>query len=216
MLGADDFAGDFAVAVDDVGFGDRGAVVVLDFSHSGIGYGYETDLLVQEELFVGGMVVVDAYAQDHAVARGDVLLEVVEGGGFSTQGGHQLAQKFRTTTLPWRSERRVGLPERSSGKSSAVSRRWRLRPGGSLGRAKATITAATMARAAQFTSFRPVVIECYTNLSPLDRKRSPAASTMPIQPDGLKDCVTNSKAPRLPADTVLGLTPGRASPAPRG
>ena len=37
---------------------------------------------------------------------------------------------------------------------------------------------------------------------------------MPIQPDGSKDCVTNSKAPRLPADTMLGLTPGGASPAP--
>jgi len=86
-LGADDFAGNFAVAVDDVSFGDHGgAVVVLDFLHCGIGVGYETYLLIQEELFVGGMVVVDAYAQDHPVARGDVLFEVVEGGGFFDAG----------------------------------------------------------------------------------------------------------------------------------
>ena len=87
MLGADDFAGDFAVAVDDVGFGDHGgAVVVFDFFHCGVREGYETYLLIQEELFVGGMVVVDAYAQDHAIARGDVLFEVVEGGSFFDAG----------------------------------------------------------------------------------------------------------------------------------
>jgi hypothetical protein len=87
LLGADDFAGDFAVAVDDVGFGDHGgAVVVFDLLHRGVGVGYETYLLIEEELFVGGMVVVDAYAQDHAVARSDVLFEVVEGRGLFDAG----------------------------------------------------------------------------------------------------------------------------------
>ena len=39
---------------------------------------------------------------------------------------------------------------------------------------------------------------------------------MPIEPDGLKDCVTNSKEPHLPAETMPGLTPGGASAAPTG
>lgn len=87
MLGADDFAGDFAVAVDDVGFGDHGgAVVVFDFLHGGVGVGEEADLLVLQEFLVGREIVVDAYAQDHGVARGDVLFEMVEGGGFLDAG----------------------------------------------------------------------------------------------------------------------------------
>ena len=39
---------------------------------------------------------------------------------------------------------------------------------------------------------------------------------MPIEPDGLKDCATNCEAARLSADTLPGLTPGGASPAPTG
>src|ERR1700682_2910310 len=41
-------------------------------------------------------------------------------GASETQGGHQLAQKSRTTILPRKSDKRRGLPETSREKSLAV------------------------------------------------------------------------------------------------
>src|SRR3990172_1450086 len=39
----------------------------------------------------------------------------------SRQGGHQLAQKLTTTTFPCRSDRRIGLPSRSSSSKSGAA-----------------------------------------------------------------------------------------------
>ena len=91
MLEADDFAGDFAMAVDDVRFGDHGGAVGLGdggavFFGGGIAIGGEADVLVLEEFSVGGVVFVGRNAQDQGVTRGDVPLETLQGGGFLDAG----------------------------------------------------------------------------------------------------------------------------------
>ena len=91
LLGADDFAGDAAVAVDDVGFGDHdravgygdGRAIVLS---GGIAVGGEDDGLIGEELLIRRGVLVRSDAQDDSVARGDVLLQAVERRGFLDAG----------------------------------------------------------------------------------------------------------------------------------
>lgn len=65
-----------------------------------------------------------------------------------------------------------------------------------------------MARAAQFTSFRPVVIECYTNLSPLDRKRSPVTSFMPTQPPVTEPKTDHSRR-EIAQGRVTAIVPAR-------
>ena len=91
MLEADDFAGDFAMAVDDVRFGDHGGAVGLGdggavFFGGGIAIGGEADVLVLEEFSVGGVVFVGRNAQHQGVTRGDVPLETLQGGGFLDAG----------------------------------------------------------------------------------------------------------------------------------
>src|SRR5712692_1354310 len=59
-----------------------------------------------------------------------------------THGGHQVAQKFSTTTLPLKSLRRPGLPPISVGKSCAVLPATVGSPCRYIGRAKNTTTSA--------------------------------------------------------------------------
>src|ERR1700722_1131196 len=85
LLVADDFAGDFAVAVDDVGLGNhRGAVGFGDagavFFRGGIAIGGVVDSVFEQEFFVGGVIFVGGYTQHDRVVRGDVLLQAVERG----------------------------------------------------------------------------------------------------------------------------------------
>jgi hypothetical protein len=87
LLEADEFAGDFAVAIDDVGFrdhgravghGDRGAIIL----GSGVAVGRESDSLVVEEFLEGRRICICGNTKDDTVARFDVLLQPVERGGF--------------------------------------------------------------------------------------------------------------------------------------
>src|SRR6266404_749582 len=87
FLRADDFAGDFAVAVHDVGFGDHGGAIgksdrgatVFRAGITIIGEGYA---LVDNELGEGVRVFVGSYAEHQAVAGLDVFVKAVQGRGF--------------------------------------------------------------------------------------------------------------------------------------
>src|SRR5882757_3311838 len=75
LLVADDFAGDFAVAVDDVGFGDHyGAVGLGDrgaiFFCGGIAERRVADGVIEQEFFVGGVVFVGGDTKYDRVVRG--------------------------------------------------------------------------------------------------------------------------------------------------
>ncbi len=84
FLGADDFAGDFAVAVHDVCFRDHGCAIgesdggatVFGAGITVIGEGYG---LVDDELGEGVGVFVGSYAEDKAIAGLDVFVEAVQG-----------------------------------------------------------------------------------------------------------------------------------------
>src|SRR5258705_10057662 len=91
FLGADDFAGDFAVAVHDVGFGDHGGAIgksdrgatVFGAGITVIGEGYA---LVDDELGEGVGVFVGSYAEDKAIAGLDVLVKTVQRRSFRDAG----------------------------------------------------------------------------------------------------------------------------------
>jgi len=86
VLGADDFAVEFAVAGNDVGFGDHyGAVFDGGFLGRLAGVGI-VDVVGEEELVVGGSVFVLGDAEDGAAERGDFILEGDEGVGFVHAG----------------------------------------------------------------------------------------------------------------------------------
>src|SRR5579863_1127552 len=91
LLVADDFAGDFAVAIDDVSLGDHdGAVGFADgraiFLCGGIAVGGVVDRVVEKESFVGSVVFVSGNAKHDRVVGGDVLLEAIESRGFFNAG----------------------------------------------------------------------------------------------------------------------------------
>src|SRR5271155_5121679 len=86
ILGADDFAVDAAVAIDDVGFRVHGGAVVEGDLLGGVTEGGEGEGGGFEEVVVGGGVVVHADADDGGAEWGDALLEGVEGGGFIDAG----------------------------------------------------------------------------------------------------------------------------------
>src|SRR5882672_9420750 len=91
FLGADDFAGDFAVTVHDVGFGDHGGAIgksdwgaaVFGAGITIIGEGYA---LVNDELREGVGVFVGSYAEDKAVAGLDVFVQAVQRRSFRNAG----------------------------------------------------------------------------------------------------------------------------------
>src|SRR5712672_3983007 len=91
FLGADDFAGDFAVTVHDVGFGNHGGTIgkgdrgatVFGAGITVIGEGYA---LVDNELGEGVGVFVGSYAEDKAITGLDVLVKAVQGRGFRNAG----------------------------------------------------------------------------------------------------------------------------------
>jgi hypothetical protein len=91
LLVADDFAGDLAVAVDDVGFRDHyGAVGFGDgasiFFCRGIPIGGIADRVIQQEFLVGGFVFVGGDTEYDCVMRGNVLLKAIETGRFFDAG----------------------------------------------------------------------------------------------------------------------------------
>jgi len=77
VLGTDDFAVDAAVAVDDVGFGVHGGAVVERDLLGGVAVGGEADLVSAEKIVVGGLVVVNADAEDGGALGRDAALEGV-------------------------------------------------------------------------------------------------------------------------------------------
>lgn len=80
ILGANDLAQDFAVTVDDVGFGIHDRAVVDGGPFGGVTRGREVDAVLLEESAVGGFVFIDTDAEDDSIARGDALLELHESG----------------------------------------------------------------------------------------------------------------------------------------
>jgi hypothetical protein len=85
LLEADEFAGDFAVAIDDVGFRDHGGAVGHGNGGAiilggGVAVGREGDPLVAEEFLEGRRICVSGNTKDDTVARFDVVLEPVQRG----------------------------------------------------------------------------------------------------------------------------------------
>jgi hypothetical protein len=86
VLLAADFAVDFAVGVDDVGFGvEIGAVIFGDF-FSGIAIIREGNVVFGEKFFVGGGIFVDADSEDGAAVRRDFILQSDERINFGDAG----------------------------------------------------------------------------------------------------------------------------------
>src|SRR5947207_14198488 len=84
MLEADEFAGDFAVAVNDVRLrGHGGAVPLRDrrmiVPGGRIEVGWARNALVAEEFVVGWGIFMSSRTHNHAVSRLDVFFEAVEG-----------------------------------------------------------------------------------------------------------------------------------------
>src|SRR5712671_6824547 len=84
FLGADDFAGDFAVTVHDVGFGDHGSAIGKSDRRAtvfgaGITVVGESYALVDDELGEGVGVFVGSYAEDKAIAGLDIFVKAVQG-----------------------------------------------------------------------------------------------------------------------------------------
>jgi len=82
ILGADDFAVDASLAIDDVGFWVHGGAVVERNLLGGIAVGGKVEGVGGEEILVGGLVVIHADADDGGAEWRDLLLESVERGGF--------------------------------------------------------------------------------------------------------------------------------------
>src|SRR6267142_320071 len=91
LLRADDFAGDLAMAVHDVGFGNHGGTIgegdrgaaILSAGITVIGEGYG---LVDDELGEGVGVFIGSYAEDKAITGLDVLVQAVQRRGFRNAG----------------------------------------------------------------------------------------------------------------------------------
>ena len=91
MLGADDFAGDLAAAVDDVGLREKGGAVGKGdggdtFLGRRVAIGGKRDALVDQEFGEGVGIFVGGHANDQAVAGRDVLVEAIERRGFFDAG----------------------------------------------------------------------------------------------------------------------------------
>ena len=67
VVGADEFAADDAIAVDDVGFGPHVGVEELGGDSVGVAHGDEVDVMAGEEAGVGVGVFVDADGEDGEV-----------------------------------------------------------------------------------------------------------------------------------------------------
>src|SRR2546425_336247 len=87
-------------------------------------------------------------------------------------GGHQVAQKFSMTTLPFRSVRCPGFPQTSRGKSCAVLPAIEASPCRYVGMAKSTKTSAAIPTTAQAPIFRAILINAILTQSLLIGKRS--------------------------------------------
>src|SRR5438876_12316903 len=85
-------------------------------------------------------------------------------------GGHQVAQKFSMTTLPFRSARCPGFPQTYRGKSWAVLPAIEASPCRYVGMAKSTKTSAAIPITGQAPIFRTSLIKCYTNPIVPDRE----------------------------------------------
>ena len=83
--GADEAAADFALAVDDEGFWPAGSAVFCGGGLLGVPYGFEIDVAIDEETFVGVLVFVDADADD--LDLGVFVVELEERGQLLNAGG---------------------------------------------------------------------------------------------------------------------------------
>src|SRR5262249_25442163 len=88
----------------------------------------------------------------------------------STHGGHQVAQKFSTTTLPFRSLNLPGLPAISVGKSCAVLPATVGSPCRYIGCAKNTTTSAQSPTTPHATTFRGIPMEAILPHSSLSQE----------------------------------------------
>src|SRR5262249_40358221 len=91
LLGAYEFAGDFAATIDEVAFGNqRRAVIEGDFRFAvlqiGIAPGGIRDSEVLQKFLVAGWFGVEAHAEYGAATRLDVLLQAIEGRSFFDTG----------------------------------------------------------------------------------------------------------------------------------
>jgi len=100
---ADKFTPHHAVAIDDVGFGKFEGTVERVALLVGVAHRKQIDVVFFEELQVGILVDVDADGEHRDAFCLHPPLHFYQRGISSTQGGHQVAQKFSTTTCPRKS-----------------------------------------------------------------------------------------------------------------
>src|ERR1700733_9914241 len=86
VLGADDFAFDAALAIDEIGFGEAGSAVIGCDCFGIVAEGGEDDAIIFEEGLVGLRVIVDGDAENDAAFRSDFGLELIERGSFVDAG----------------------------------------------------------------------------------------------------------------------------------
>jgi hypothetical protein len=84
VLGADDFAFEKALAIDDVALRVHGGAVGTGDSVVGIEVGRKIDIVRLQEILIGGLVFAFAGidTENGATARSDASLELIEGGSF--------------------------------------------------------------------------------------------------------------------------------------
>src|SRR5579872_1229968 len=86
VLGADDFAFDAALAVDEIGFGEAGSAVIGCDGFGVVAESGEDDAIIFEEGLVGLRVIVDGDAENDAAFGSDFGLELIEGRSFVDAG----------------------------------------------------------------------------------------------------------------------------------
>lgn len=86
ILGADDFAFDAALAIDEISFGEAGSAVVCGDGFGIVAESGEGDAVVFEEGLVGLGIVVNGDAEDYAALRRDFGLKLIERRSFVDAG----------------------------------------------------------------------------------------------------------------------------------
>lgn len=86
ILGADDFAFDAALTVDEIGFGEAGSAVIGSDGFGIVAERGEDHAIIFEEGLVGLGVVVDGDAENDAAFGSNFGLELIERGGFVDAG----------------------------------------------------------------------------------------------------------------------------------
>jgi hypothetical protein len=86
ILGTDDLAVNVAGAVNDIGIGVHAGAVIEGSLAGGIHGSGEGDVVSFKKVGIGGLVVIDADAENCAAARSDLLLQLNERGCFVNAG----------------------------------------------------------------------------------------------------------------------------------